>query len=456
MNPKLLPGLAFVLSSVLLGCGKTERQQSQTNQPKAESATAIDSKPPEQPPRSTVEKPLSNTEATIATIRKAGEPTTLAELDAWYPQVPADQNAAPLYLAAFAAITETNAAAPAFVALNQKALGLLHQAGTRPKCRYPIDLNDGFKTKLPHLVSVKWSAQLMQQEANLFAIKGQMEQATRSLLTGLAVSRALESEPLSISQLVRLRGIELTVTGLELALNRKPFTEAQMIQLSAALQAAEENDETAILRCLIGERGSGLAVFQSPEGFRAILNATEELAAAATPEINQMMEGHQKGPRLQADLAYYLDRMENIILAAKSRYPDRVHKAKAWGGDLIVGKQSNYYLSAMLLPVLEQVVVKSGVAVAELRVAQTALAVERYRLANRNQLPESLSQLVPQYLKAIPADPFSWQPLRYKKNAPKGYTVYSVGPDEQDDKGLHKPAKIYKGFRYDLALTVAR
>jgi len=43
---------------------------------------------------------------------------------------------------------------------------------------------------------------------------------------------------------------------------------------------------------------------------------------------------------------------------------------------------------------------------ARIRLATTAIAVERFRLAC-GRLPENLNELVPQFLSAVPADPFS-------------------------------------------------
>ncbi len=72
-------------------------------------------------------------------------------------------------------------------------------------------------------------------------------------------------------------------------------------------------------------------------------------------------------------------------------------------------------------------------AVAWLEVTATALAVERYRLA-RGKLPEALGQLVPDYLAAVPEDPFDGTPLRYRRTE-RGFVVYSVGEDGNDDGG---------------------
>lgn len=58
--------------------------------------------------------------------------------------------------------------------------------------------------------------------------------------------------------------------------------------------------------------------------------------------------------------------------------------------------------------------------------AQAAVAIERWRLAHPDRLPDTLAELVPAYLTAVPLDPYDGQPVRYKK-LPVGYVVYSVG-----------------------------
>ena len=64
---------------------------------------------------------------------------------------------------------------------------------------------------------------------------------------------------------------------------------------------------------------------------------------------------------------------------------------------------------------------------------RAAIACERYRLA-QGQWPAALDVLVPQYLPAIPLDPFTGKPLSYRLLA-DGVVVYSVGPDGLDDQG---------------------
>jgi hypothetical protein len=67
------------------------------------------------------------------------------------------------------------------------------------------------------------------------------------------------------------------------------------------------------------------------------------------------------------------------------------------------------------------------------RSSRVAVAVERFR-RDRNRLPGALTDLVPQYLSDIPADPFTGRPLLFQATA-GSYTVYSVGMNEKDDGG---------------------
>ena len=67
------------------------------------------------------------------------------------------------------------------------------------------------------------------------------------------------------------------------------------------------------------------------------------------------------------------------------------------------------------------------------RASRVAVAIERFR-RDRNAVPAALPDLVPQYLREIPVDPYSGRPLLFRPER-AAYTVYSVGPNQQDDHG---------------------
>ena len=72
------------------------------------------------------------------------------------------------------------------------------------------------------------------------------------------------------------------------------------------------------------------------------------------------------------------------------------------------------------------------------------LAIERFH-ADHGEYPASLLELWPQYLSAVPNDPWFGTPLGYRRlsggaepNSP-GYLLYSFGNDRQDDQGQEGP-----------------
>lgn len=70
---------------------------------------------------------------------------------------------------------------------------------------------------------------------------------------------------------------------------------------------------------------------------------------------------------------------------------------------------------------------------ASLRLLRVELALHAYR-SQHAAYPATLEQLVPSEVAAVPVDPFSEQPLRYRREG-SAYVLYSVGPDLKDDQG---------------------
>ena len=83
--------------------------------------------------------------------------------------------------------------------------------------------------------------------------------------------------------------------------------------------------------------------------------------------------------------------------------------------------------------------VQLGCGLAKTRGVITALAVERFRLAN-GSAPGETAALVPAFLPKVPADPFDGNPMRYRSGE-AGYMVYSIGENRKDDGGAGDPKK---------------
>jgi len=72
---------------------------------------------------------------------------------------------------------------------------------------------------------------------------------------------------------------------------------------------------------------------------------------------------------------------------------------------------------------------------AEVELARLGLLIELHH-AEHGAWPEDLALLAPELGGEVPVDPFSGQPYRYQPTA-EGFTLYSLGPNMQDNGGHH-------------------
>jgi hypothetical protein len=384
----------------------------------------------------------------LAAIKSAGDPVTLEELNNCYTEPPVAGNAAELYAQAFSALTADDPKSATFLSTNQKALALLLQAMERTSCRYPVDLRTGFDAKLPHLPNIRKCASLLESEAVSQAGRGHTDEAARAVLAGVHLARSLENEPILISRLVENASLKITIQGLEQALTRKAFAPDQLVSLQAALQDAAA--AASFRRSLIGERCTGISWFQAPPDKLAGLMSQLGSDAVSAADL----AAHLKSPAFQQDFEFALDYYSNMLVVADMPFPQKLDAES--GLKLETAATRKLLLSSRLLPALSSLPGKEAEAAARIRVAQTALAVERYRLEHGNALPGSLSELTPALLNAVPADPFDGQPLRYRMLPGKGYVIYSIGKNRRDDRGASSPSDEKKSQPPDITFAIQR
>ena len=392
----------------------------------------------------------------IDAIRRRGYPATLAELDAWYPYVPPAENAALVYTNAFGLLT--NSTGPitnltsgtwlppigqglspqerselkAVLAQNQAALHLLHSAPASGRSRYPIHLQDGPETLLPHLGTLKRAVSLVAAEAFLHATDGDAEKSTQAFLVAGQVAESVSEEPIIISQLVRYASWNILLTRLERALSVAPFTDTHLASLEEIVETAER--PRAMARAAAGGQATHLSLYTDRKIMKRAFKDTLGFTGHAGPFLATAFVSLLRVTGLLAkDRAFYCETMGKDIAALELPYPARLAAVQQMAA--ITNTPSRFYFSRMLLPALDKANNRDASHVALVRVAAAALAVERFRLAHGKALPESLEQLVPAYCQAVPTDPFDGKPLRYKTRG-GSYAVYSIGNDGQDNGGV--------------------
>ena len=120
-----------------------------------------------------------------------------------------------------------------------------------------------------------------------------------------------------------------------------------------------------------------------------------------------------------------------------------------------ISERESHGLTVALYSASHQLMLRNAEHDASIRATRVALAIERMRLDNGSELPASLAALVPDYLAAVPGDPLDDHPIRFRR-LPKGYVVYSVGRNREDDGGTRQPASETNKHPLDRTFLVEK
>ena len=415
----------------------------------------------------------------LAAFRKVGHPTTLQELDKWYPSVPADQNAAttlwPLLSAhyndpgndkltlsdaeskflneldersgsssgyAYQPISESLLKrADVLVQKHKESLGQIRQALSRQKCRYPIALSKGFATRLPHLARMKLCCRLLHARSLVECERGNIDQAITDILSILQLTHTLDREPYIISSLVQFAMQKIAVGPAMHLLSRHSLTEQQLLTLSAGFKDAYNPE--GVGRGFVLELCMSMDVFKMRP--RSLLYLFQPLVGSEEVDgLGDMKRCVQIFSRptseITNEMKFVLEAYGSALQAANMPFPKQFRFAKEHWRTVSQsldekGNEVLYPLAAMLLPGFEKFFERCAEAKAGLDCLYTVLAIERYRLANKGSFPASLQALSPHYLPSMTIDPFDGKRLKYRKIADAKYMVYSIGKNQKDDKG---------------------
>jgi hypothetical protein len=418
----------------------------------------------------------SRLQARLNEIRAAGYPVTCQELDEWYSIPELADNAASVIIDAFGyyrqwqgercerlpivgraklpprtqpLTDETKNLIAQYLADNQKALELLHKGAKIEHSRYPVDFSRGFEAVMPYLSDIRQGVRLLYLEAILHAENNEPELAIQSIESMLGVARSLSEEPTLVSQLVNITCKALAVQALEGVINRTELTDAQLGHLSKIFTGAEDTSTMSV--AFIGERCLGIAAFNTPafklrDWFYSTSSSTESFISAVIIALYKLVG------LAEVDKIIYLDLMSESMKAYQLPLPQRQKAFKAVEGK-IYGLSKIHFLLHIIMPAMSQLVMLDLRHIAELRAAQGAVTIQRYRLATGNR-PDTLADLVPDYLDTVLSDPFDGNDLRYKK-LDTGFVVYSIGEDGKDDGGKEKTPETERS-NFDLTFIVER
>jgi len=374
------------------------------------------------------------------------------------PRVLDRDNAAPVYQEAFAALTppatlseawksrmeawlDTTAPFKAddaeldkFLRRQEHGLALLRQAAALPGCSFERDWFQSVDLMLPELNKMGEAAGLLALSARWHAARGEAKRALDDLTAVFGMARHT-NDPLLIAQLTSARMVHMGATALEETLAHGKPTPADLakftppaLSYSSELQRNIQMEESALGLLII------LAVTTSSDD----IGITWLGGLGMDPAGRWLLDSAlYRIFFLPDDLAAYRRNMRAFQTLAARPYAEardgwqRLHeqiKAQRGGG----------LLTGLLLPAAERMAVAAARTDATYRLAQTAVAVERYR-GKHGKLPGVLDEAAPEFVPSIPLDPFTQSPLRSRRDG-DDFLLYSVGPDGVDNGGLAQPA----------------
>ncbi len=260
----------------------------------------------------------------------------------------------------------------------------------------------------------------------MLAQEGKADPALEATRGVLVAGRSVGDEPTLISALISMACTTISVQTLERVLAQGEPSPAELRKMQDLLEA--EAAEPLLLTAARGERA----------GLHEYMKAVK----AGELKPSGMMGGSGGGgtlfdmvaPMLARGSHARMLRLLNEFVEAAKRPPEQQAEPMAAVERKVKQAKVEYdVMTALLMPAFLKVSEAFRRDQAYLRCAIVAVAAERYR-RDHGRWPATVEQLVGDYLKAAPTDPYDGQPLRYKRLA-DGLIVYSVGPDKEDNGG---------------------
>lgn len=384
----------------------------------------------------------------VQALSDQGYPVTIKELEDSYTIPDGVRNAADVYLAAFSHYREWDKPAmqalhkarkpkrteplsasarqllEQFLSDNQKTFSLLHEAASIEHCQYPIDFAQVCDVSDTPLDNIRSCSVLLLLDVLIHCENQDVGKALASIRANLALGRSI-NVPLLGYQLTHIGIQSWSCRSIERILNRMSLEDEQLLTLSEWIKIPDIGEN--FKRALMAEQCLGLHTLQAP---------IKDITKRTGHRGMLLMLVPWKGLGFcYRDTLTFIDLMQESIETMDLPDPERLASFDAVQKSVHQGGRGGVLMHEFW-PGNTYILDIGNRYVAQLRAAQTALAVERYRLT-KGRLPQSLNDLVPDYISEIPDDPFNGNPLKYRLLEP-GYVVYSVGDDLTDEGGTER------------------
>ncbi len=290
--------------------------------------------------------------------------------------------------------------------------------------QFDLDASEGNYMKLPHLALLKDLTQTLNDRAMLALHDGNRAAAWTNLMAATRLVTAWNPEPAEVSHRLRFDDAKLVFKATWQVLQTNCWTDDQLLRLQREWEQAD-----------FLSRLPEIPAFQRASDFQLL---DRDAATSQMPKENVYEDEQQL-------LLFYRDReieFRNAVHAgtwmqmrqmpgvtnavffelkhhSRGRFEmslqqRRIHQRIQWQGTSFLGQAAE--------------------AEAQRRMTIAALALERY-CGKYGLYPETLQVLAPEFLKSVPVDFMTGQPLHYQVTDNGNFLLYSVGLDGADNGG---------------------
>lgn len=319
-----------------------------------------------------------------------------------------------------------------------EALDIIRKGTERAECRYDLDYAKGPEMLLPHVSDLRATARILAVQTKLMAEKGDNEGAWKNLIIGYKLADALRSEPILISQLVRMAVFAVIDQSVVDLCKVSLPNDAQCDAVADAVKPFA--DVSPFVRSMDGERllfaEWAFALMESDPGKTLALISMDNSESAVNRLAARVLFCK---PFRQFMHASYLDVMSDMTKFMEAPY----YIVPMSEGRRIVDNIPQWNIIArMLVPTLSNVQIRIAHLMAQAELTGTAMSLMRHKVAHGG-FPATLPECDAKFLPAQPVDPFSGKSLLYRQEG-NGFVLYSIGGNMKDDGAKPEPSSEEK------------
>ncbi|MBS0264890.1 MAG: hypothetical protein JSS02_23345 [Planctomycetes bacterium] len=305
---------------------------------------------------------------------------------------------------------------------------LLALAGRDGTARFPVDFSLGAAAPIDdHLQLILAGTRVLRLQFLVHLHRRRIPEAQNCVVAMIALGRTLDVEPSLISQVLRISKINtVAMASVDDLLQHARLAEADIARLRDAIRKIEYLP--GLKAALLGERTTAYMVAIAPQVFADL----ESLTPAAVREIDvHATPRHARGAAKILELSLRIDEALDESLGAALSASDQVEEETF---DLLKGIYHRWtYHTLSLNTSFSQPIRAFRRSSTRRDCLDVALAVELFR-QRKGTWPTGLEQLVPDYLSAVPIDPYDDKPLKFV-STDEIFKVYTVGEDRRDNGG---------------------